>query len=403
MYMSTTANSSDLLDYASSLEWRGYSRADGRVGIRNHRIVLSTVALTDRLAASIASMDRDSLCVTGAFSRGLQKTDEHMVERFIQSVLTHPNVGAALVITHDGASADHLAEIVKATIPVEYMAFMECEGREKAVAAGCEKLQMLADRQDALEQKRTVVGPRAVSMALECGGSDISSSICSNPVIGDICDFVVAAGGLAVVSETTEFIGAEAVFDDRCPNPVTRKATLDFIGYRAILMEQDSGKDYRGTNPTQENIAGGLTTLIEKSMGAVSKTGTTDFISALEFGMSPNAPGLHFMDTPFFSPVSLTGMMMAGCNLGLFAMGVFNPSGNPLCPIIKICGNPQTLRNWGDDIDVELDGYFTGELDRVGAQIAVLSKMNMVFNGAETASEAIGEGQFMLPRLKDAL
>ena len=403
MYMSTTANSSDLLDYASSLEWRGYSRADGRVGIRNHRIVLSTVALTDRLAASIASMDRGSLCVTGAFSRGLQKADEHMVERFIQSVLTHPNVGAALVITHDGASADHLAEIIKATIPVEYMAFMKCEGREKAVAVGCEKLQMLADRQDALEQKRTVVGPRAVSVALECGGSDVSSSICSNPVIGDICDFVVAAGGLAVVSETAEFIGAEAVFDDRCPDPVTRKATLDFIGYRATLMEQDSGKDYRGTNPTQENIAGGLTTLIEKSMGAVSKTGTTDFISALEFGMSPNAPGLHFMDTPFFSPVSLTGMMMAGCNLGLFAMGVFNPSGNSLCPIIKICGNPQTLRHWGDDIDVELDGYFTGELDRVGAQIAVLSKMNMVFNGAETASEAIGEGQFMLPRLKDAL
>lgn len=403
MYMSTTANSSDLLDYASSLEWRGYSRADGRVGIRNHRIVLSTVALTDRLAASIASMDRDSLCVTGAFSRGLQKADEHMVERFIQSVLTHPNVGAALVITHDGASADHLAEIIKATIPVEYMAFMKCDGREKAVAVGCEKLQMLADRQDALEQKRTVVGPRAVSVALECGGSDVSSSICSNPVIGDICDFVVAAGGLAVVSETAEFIGAEAVFDDRCPDPVTRKATLDFIGYRATLMEQDSGKDYRGTNPTQENIAGGLTTLIEKSMGAVSKTGTTDFISALEFGMSPNAPGLHFMDTPFFSPVSLTGMMMAGCNLGLFAMGVFNPSGNSLCPIIKICGNPQTLRHWGDDIDVELDGYFTGELDRVGAQIAVLSKMNMVFNGAETASEAIGEGQFMLPRLKDAL
>ena len=403
MYMSTTANSSDLLDYASSLEWRGYSRADGRVGIRNHRIVLSTVALTDRLAASIASMDRDSLCVTGAFSRGLQKADEHMVERFIQSVLTHPNVGAALVITNDGASADHLAEIVKATIPVEYMAFMKCEGREKAVAVGCEKLQMLADRQDALEQKRTVVSPRAVSVALECGGSDVSSSICSNPVIGDICDFVIAAGGLAVVSETAEFIGAEAVFDDRCPDPVTRKATLDFIGYRATLMEQDSGKDYRGTNPTQENIAGGLTTLIEKSMGAVSKTGTTDFISALEFGMSPNAPGLHFMDTPFFSPVSLTGMMMAGCNLGLFAMGVFNPSGNSLCPIIKICGNPQTLRHWGDDIDVELDGYFTGELDRVGAQIAVLSKMNMVFNGAETASEAIGEGQFMLPRLKDAL
>jgi altronate dehydratase large subunit len=365
--------------------------------------VLSTVALTDRLAAAIAATDADSLCVMGAFSRGLQKIDEVMVERFIRSVLTHPNVGAALVLTHDRATAERLAREIDAAIPIEYLAFMQCAGRARAVAEGGEKLQMLASRQNKLEQRRTMVGQDAVALALECGGSDVSSSICSNPVIGDICDLTIAVGGSAVVSETAEFIGAEAVFEDRCPDPATRQMVLDFIGYRARLMEQDSGKDYRGTNPTRENIDGGLTTLIEKSMGAVSKTGTTDFVSALKFGMPAGAPGLHFMDTPFFSPVSLTGMMMAGCNLGLFAMGVFNPSGNPLCPIIKICGNPQTLRHWREDIDVELDGYFTGELDRGGAQQAVLARMNAVFNGAETASEIVGEGQFMLPRLKDAL
>jgi len=403
MYMSITVSSTDLFDFASSLEWHGYRRSDGRVGIRNHRIVLSTVALTDRLAAAIAATDPDSLCIIGALSRGLQKSDEVMVERFIRSVLTHPNVGAALVLTHDRVSAERLAGETDAAIPIEYLAFMQCGGRAQAVAEGTEKLQMLASRQNKLEQRRTMVGQGAVALALECGGSDVSSSICSNPVIGDICDLTIAAGGSAVVSETAEFIGAEAVFEDRCPDPVTRQMVLDFISYRARLMDQDSGKDYRGTNPTRENIDGGLTTLIEKSMGAVSKTGTTDFVSALEFGMPPGAPGLHFMDTPFFSPVSLTGMMMAGCNLGLFAMGVFNPSGNPLCPIIKICGNPQTLRHWREDIDVELDGYFTGELDRGGAQQTVLARMNAVFNGAETASETFGEGQFMLPRLKDAL
>ena len=403
MYMSITVSNADLFDFASSLEWHGYRRSDGRVGIRNHRIVLSTVALTDRLATAIAATDTDSLCIMGAFSRGLQRHDEAMVERFIRSVLAHPNVGAALVLTHDRASAERLAREIDAAIPIEYLAFMQCAGRAQAVADGNERLQMLANRQNKLEQRRTKVGPDAVALALECGGSDVSSSICSNPVIGDICDLTVAVGGSAVVSETAEFIGAEVVFEDRCPDPATRQAVLDFITYRARLMEQDSGKDYRGTNPTQENIDGGLTTLIEKSMGAVSKTGTTDFVAALEFGMPPHAPGLHFMDTPFFSPVSLTGMMMAGCNLGLFAMGVFNPSGNPLCPIIKICGNPQTLRHWRDDIDVELDGYFTGELDRGGAQRAVLARVNAVFNGAETASEIFGEGQFMLPRLKDAL
>lgn len=401
--MSITVSEPEILDFANSLEWRGYRRPDGRVGVRNHRIVLSTVALTDWLAGAIAATDEAALCIVGSFSRGLQQVDEAMVERFIQSVLTHPNIGAALVITHDAASSENLSKKINKIVPTEYLAFMKCAGRRQAVAEGVEKLQTLAWRQEKLEQHRSNVNLRAVSMALECGGSDMSSSICTNPVIGDICDLIVHGGGSAVVSETSEFIGAEMVFDHRCPDPAVKQAVLDFITYRAELIEQDSGKDYRGTNPTQENIDGGLTTLIEKSMGAVSKTGTTDFISALEFGMSPNAPGLHFMDTPFFSPVSLTGMMMAGCNLGLFAMGVFNPSGNPLCPTIKICGNPKTLRHWGDDIDVELDGYFTGELDRVDAQIAVLSSMNMVFNGADTAAEAIGEGQFMLPRLKDAL
>jgi altronate dehydratase len=96
-------------------------------------------------------------------------------------------------------------------------------------------------------------------------------------------------------------------------------------------------------------------------------------------------------------------MMMAGCNLGLFAMGVFNPTGNPLCPMIKVCGNPETLRFWRDEIDVELEDYFTGSLDRCAAQIATLSVVNEVFNGAQTASEALREGQFILPRLKDAL
>ena len=131
-------------------------------------------------------------------------------------------------------------------------------------------------------------------------------------------------------------------------------------------------KTIAAQTPHKKNLDGGLTTLIEKSMGAVSKTGTTHFVSALEFGMSPKKPGLHFMDTPFFTPVSLTGMMMAGCNLGLFAMGVFNPSGNVLCPMIKDLWESKTAQSWQDDIDVLLDGYFTGDLKSEEAKIAVL-------------------------------
>jgi altronate dehydratase large subunit len=265
------------------------------------------------------------------------------------------------------------------------------------------RLKILAEQQIKFNQVRELVGLSSVSIALECGGSDVSSSICANPTIGHITDFVIKNGGSAIVSETAEFIGAEKIFTDRCSDLNIRQSILNFINNRLKLINEDNGKDYRGTNPTQENLDGGLTTLIEKSMGAVSKTGTTHFASALEYGMSPKKPGLHFMDTPFFTPVSLTGMMMAGCNLGLFAMGVFNPSGNVLCPMIKICGNPKTVQSWQDDIDVALDGYFTGELNSEEAQIAVLKKLNAVFNGAVTASEKYLEGQFLLPRRRDSL
>ena len=403
MSMSTIANSCEFFDYAQSLKWYGFKRADGRVGIRNHRIVLSTVALTDWLASSIAASDPDIVCVSGGFARGLQKTDEDTITRFIKSVLTHPNVGSALVITHDVSSSELLQKELNTTIPVAYLAFMESCGRQQALNDGIEKIQFLADCQKKLEQGRTGVSLNNLSIALECGGSDVSSGICANPIIGDITDTVVNSGGLAIVSETSEFIGAETIFDHRCSCPETRQAILNFIDYRADLIMKDSGKDYRGTNPTRENLDGGLTTLVEKSMGAVSKTGTVNFTSALDFGMSPHVQGLHFMDTPFFSPVSLTGMMMAGCNLGLFAMGVFNPTGNPLCPTIKICGNPKTLQHWRDDIDVELDDYFTGKVDRCTAQKATIYRLNEVFNGTQTASEAIGEGQYILPRLKDSL
>ena len=403
MFMSTTVNNNDLNNFAESLSWRGFRRADGRVGIRNHRIVLSTVALTDQLASAIASQEKETICVSGAFQRGLQKGDEELISKFIHNVLTHPNVGAALVVTHDAHSSESIAKKVKASIPIEYLAFMNCNGRKDALIEGSKKLKLLAERQIKSNQVRELVGLSSVSIALECGGSDVSSSICANPIIGDVTDFVIKNGGSAIVSETAEFIGAEQIFTNRCSDLNIRQSILNFINYRLKLINEDNGKDYRGTNPTQENLDGGLTTLIEKSMGAVSKTGTTHFLSALEYGMSPKKPGLHFMDTPFFTPVSLTGMMMAGCNLGLFAMGVFNPSGNVLCPMIKICGNPKTAQSWQDDIDVALDNYFTGELNNEEAQIAVLTKLNAVFNGAVTASEKYFEGQFLLPREKDSL
>ena len=167
-------------------------------------------------------------------------------------------------------------------------------------------------------------------------------------------------------------------------------------------MNED-GDSYRGVNPTAENIDAGLTTLIEKTMGAVCKIGQRPINGCLDFGQTPEAPGLYFMDTPFFSPTSITGMVTAGCQLTLFAMGVFNPSGSPLAPTVKVCGNPQTLAVWGDNIDVDVSGLITGEITLDQTAALIRRSVERCAKGMLTATERWNDGQFIVPRTQAAL
>lgn len=400
--MSTTApegREAEILP--DDLVWRGYRRKDGRVGARNLLVVLSTVALTDRLAQEICFGNDGAVCVAGAFSRGLQNQDEETLFGFIQGVASHPNVGGILLVTHDRQAMQSLKANLCSPEKTRFLAFMACGGRHAAVEAG--RTAVLELSREMKSEERQDISFADLRVALECGGSDVSSNICSNPVVGLLSDSLAHAGGTIIVSETAEFIGAEKIFDTRCPDGKTRNKILDFIGKKEKLMDRDSGRDYRGVNPTNENIEGGLTTLIEKSMGAVSKTGTSDFVSALGFGQNPAEAGLHFMDTPFFSPTSLTGMMLGGCTLCLFTMGVYNPSGNPLCPTLKVCGNPKTLSHWSDQIDLDVSPYFLGEETKERAFVRLLKEVNLVFNGKRTVAEKCKEGQFILPRTREAL
>jgi altronate dehydratase large subunit len=151
-------------------------------------------------------------------------------------------------------------------------------------------------------------------------------------------------------------------------------------------------------NPTAENLEAGLTTLVEKTMGALCKIGNARFMSCLDFGQPPADAGLHFMDTPFFSPCSITGMVAAGAQITLFSMGVFNPSGNPLSPTIKICGNPDTVRHWRDGIDVALVDLIEGRISLDVAGDLIYQTVRRVAAGHRTYTETWGEGQFIIPR-----
>ena len=401
--MSTTAAKPLATAMTGGLSFMGFARLDGRVGVRNHLAVISTVALSNRIAELAAQRHEAGkgepvLQIKGEFQRGLQLADAQLQDKVIAQLVDHPNIGAALVLCHDRRAAQTWQKLFSAK-PVEVLAVMDGEGVENAIKLACQALERLS--QQIREQVRVPCPFSALTFALECGGSDASSAVCSNPAVGRFVDDAIANGARVIVSETAEFIGAEEVVRAQSASPDIAQAIINCIAITETRMAGD-GDHYRGVNPTAENIEAGLTTLVEKTMGAVCKIGDSHFQGCLSFGQPPAGPGLYFMDTPFFSPCSMTGMVAAGAQITLFSMGVFNPSGNPLAPTLKLCGNPHTVKLWSDGIDVNLTRLISGDISLEEAGHQVTQTVIDAANGHLTKTEKWGEGQFIMPRLLPA-
>jgi altronate dehydratase large subunit len=373
----------------------GWRRADGRIGLRNHVIAFSTVALTDRITALAAGRVKDVLPICPAFQRGLRGPDATLQAQIIRAVIAHPNVGAALVVTHDRAAAEKLrTDCIGLEKPVVVVSLIAGAGIQSVHDAMVEQLRDL--KAAIADDPKSPMHLSDLAVALECGGSDATSALAANPAIGRFVDRVITAGGTSIVSETAEFLGGEDVIRAQSHSEAIAKDILGYLRIEEQMMQSD-GIDYRGVNPTPENIEAGLSTLTEKTMGAVCKIGSSRFAGALSFGERPHAPGLYFMHTPFFSPTSLTGMVLAGAQISLFAMGVYNPSGMPLAPTLKICGNPQTLSDWSDGIDLDVSGIIIGCSDYDDAADSIRNLIAELADGKLTKAEKWQEGQIIVP------
>lgn len=373
----------------------GWRRADGRIGLRNHVIAFSTVALTDRITTLAAGRVDGVLPICPAFQRGLRGADALLQAEMIQAVIAHPNVGAALVVTHDRAAAEKLqADCSDLGKPVVVMSLIAGAGVQSAHDAMVKHLEDL--KAAVADDPKTPLLLSDLVVALECGGSDATSALAANPAIGRFVDRVITAGGTSIVSETAEFLGGEDVIRAQSHSEAIAKDILGYLRIEEQMMHSD-GIDYRGVNPTPENIEAGLSTLTEKTMGAVCKIGSSRFAGALSFGERPPAAGLFFMNTPFFSPTSLTGMVLGGAQISLFAMGVYNPSGMPLAPTLKICGNPKTLSDWPDGIDLDVSGITAGSSDYDDAADTILKLIGEIADGKLTRAEEWQEGQIIVP------
>jgi altronate dehydratase large subunit len=382
---------------ADPREFRGYRRADGRVGVRNYVAVVPvsvTASAVAKAVASEASTGVRALPHQMPLSPG--EAARTQIESVLEGVGANPNVAGALYValgTEDIAAGD-LADAVAATgKPVETLAVREAGGTEAAVDRGVDLAERLGET--AREARRETADTSELIVAMECGGSDATSGIAANPVVGDACDRIVEAGGTGLISETPEFIGAEHIMAERCVDEEVREKLLSRIERREQMADL-MGVDFRGAQPSPGNQEGGLTTLEEKSLGAIAKGGTTPLRDVITYGNRlPVGGGFVVMDSPGYDVESVSGKVAGGAQVVVFTTGRGSTTGNPIAPVIKVTGNPKTFQRMHENMDVDASRVLEGESVRtVGGTL--YDRIHDVADGTLTAAERHGMAEFAI-------
>ena len=354
-----------------NLEFLGYPRGDGSVGVRNFLLILSVTGLTGPAARRVARALPGVRLVGMPYGGGLLGEDRAIHLRCLAGFGRNPNVGAVLLISSDAPKAEALANDIRATgKPVTVVCLDDCGHdvltlSDRALRAGARLHRELS------RQRRQPVPVSKLFFGLECGRSDPSSGMVANPLIGRVADVLIAQGGSAVFGETLEWLGAEHVLARRATSP-TVGATMTRAVLRREAVATAQGLDLLGNNPDATNIAAGLSTIEEKSLGSIAKSGSSTIAGVLAVGEAPKAVGLYAMDAPAYSPESLSGFVAAGAQLLLFSTGVGNSYVSALAPTIKISANPHATATLLEQHDFDASGVFLGAQSIDDAAAALL-------------------------------
>jgi altronate dehydratase large subunit len=371
------------------LKFHGYVRENGEVGSRNYVAVIPSAVCVNEIVESIVHLTTSSRGLMHHQGCCQLPPDLTMITDSLIKLGQNPNVGAALIVSLgcEGTDVNRIAhEIALSGKPVEVIGVQELGGTSKAIQKGVDAVQKLALKiSGCLRQE---VDFSHITMGIKCGASDTTSGLASNPVVGYVADKIVDNGGTVIFGETTEFIGAEHILKRRARTPEIA-ADIDRIVMEMENRAKSLGVDMRTGQPTPGNIKGGLSSIEEKSLGAIVKSGTKPIEGVLKYTEKPRGKGLWIKDTPGREIEVLTGMAIGGAQVMLFSTGRGAPQGFPTVPVIKICGNPITYERMGNDMDINAGRIITGErsLEEVGED--TFDKMLRVLSGEHTKGEEI--------------
>lgn len=378
-------------------EFRGYKRSDGRVGIRNYVAIISAMDNVNPVARRVAASVQGTVAVVAGYGRGMVGEDQAQHDRTLIGFGTSPNTAGAVVISLEPDSARAIAEPIAETgRPVYWFAVEQAGGTLKATAEGIRVAMKMAA--DAGKQSREPAPLSELILGVECGGSDTTSGVASNPATGKVADWLVEADGTVILSERTEIIGGEEFLIDNAASVEVANALRSMVRAREHRARE---LGFELTNLVADNIAGGLTTMEEKSIGAIHKGGTKPVQEVLGYAQRPTKKGLVFMDAPAPGTENITALGGAGAQVIIFSTGVGNTIGCPIAPTIKVSGNPNTVVALSDNIDVDVSSILKGEKTIEGAAEDLYTALVEVANGRLTQSEVLGDVETVISRWND--
>lgn len=379
----------------------GYRRENGRVGIRNHVIILPLDDLSNAACEAVANNVKGTLALPHAYGRLQFGEDLDLHFRTLIGVGSNPNVAAVIVIGIEPQWTKRVVDgIAKTGKPVEGFA-IEQHGDLETICSASRKAKEFMHF--ATELQRTECQVNELWVSTKCGESDTTSGIAANPTVGNAFDKLWEKGATTLFGETTEITGGEHLVMERCANAEVSAKFKFFFDRYAKVVDDHKTDDLSDSQPTKGNIEGGLTTIEEKALGNIQKIGRkAPVIGCLDKAEMPTAPGLWFMDSSSAAAEMVTLCAASGFVAHFFPTGQGNIIGNPILPVIKLSANPRTVRTMSEHIDVDVSGILRREMDLDAAGDKLLEMLFRTCNGRNTSAEVLGHREFIMTRLYES-
>jgi len=378
------------------LKFTGYRRPDGRFGTRNHVLIIPVDDLSNAVSLGVEHNIRGTMALPHPYGRLQFGEDLDLTFRTLAGQGRNPNCAAAVVVGIEPNWTNRIVkEIEKTGKPCAGFS-IERSGDLKTIEAASRKAKEFV--QYATELRREPFTTKQLTMSCKCGESDTTSGLAANPTVGRAFERLADAGATLIFGETTELTGGEDLVVEQCATKeIAAQFTAAFDDYQKLVESQ--GVSLVGSQPTEGNIRGGLTTIEEKALGNIQKAGRCKIIDFLKPAEEPRKPGLSFMDSSSAAAEMVTLCAAAGCVVHFFPTGQGNVIGNPVLPVIKLSANPITVSTMSEHIDVDISAMLRIEMNLDQAADALLQMLERTINGRLTSAEVLRHHEFVLTKL----